>query len=467
MCIIILFIYHIETDRENHMEETIAISDVLVSFFRHFKKIFIFAVALALLLGVLQGVIEIRKALNPAEEDARNEYERDLLALEKTIERSQLALENEREYINDSLWMGLNPYNTYRARIILNVENVEIPKDMVFGQDTNPLDYISNRILNQYVVGWSNLVLPDVIGLTKYTGVEERYLRELVSISTSLGTITITAYESSEADANALATAAYKLITDLTSDVATRSYNHTLVQSAASNKQQISEDIINSQEAHYDKVDGYINRINVAEEDKRKLDAPDSPAVSIIKKIIIGGLAGGVLSAFYYVMKDLFHGTLQSASQLSVAIGLDCLGSLVSESHEKSGFKGRIGKLLDTLIDVLAGEKKYRNSKESLNYLANMTSNTAGQDKLLISSTLDLDESDEAVSKIIKAVKDKGVRAAFSPAISTDPSSLEKLKAADSLMLLESPGKSNCVAVKEAKALADKMGKKTIGFVLI
>lgn len=435
----------------------IAISDIIVSALRHLKQIIFFGIICALVLGCWQGYIEFRKTQITPTSEALEEYERQLRDLNKTIERTNAGLADERQYINESLYMGLNPYGCYMCEINLSMDNIIVPQDMQFGQDVNPADYIAAKIGAQYMTFWDAFDLGPELGLAKYADVEDRYIRELLTVSCNLERITIKAYEKTESDARALAKAAMELLSSKTKDTVSVSYSHKLIQTAIDTKFLISEEIKAAQEKHYDNIDTYIDNISEAEESIKKLDAPDTPTKAVIKKAIIGGLVGVILACIYFVIRDIFKGIMQSAGQLSSYIRLDCLGNI---SDKKSGLYGK-------LMSSFAGEKKYANGNAALEYIVEMVGSAAANGKLLVSSTLAIPADDAKVQSLMTTLKSKGIDAVYGPSINTDPNSLEKLMRSDSLLLIENCGKTILKEGLEAKLLAEKFDKNVVGYVLV
>lgn len=442
---------------QEEREVEITISDILVSFLRNIKQIIIFALICALILGCWQGFIEYKNLSDTTASEAIEEYYRQLRDLEKTIERSNTGLENERKYISESLYMGLNPYGCYLCRIDLSFDDIVVPDEMRFGQDVNPTDYIAEKIRSQYKSLWDAFDLGKELGISKYASVDDRYVRELVTMNSTANGLTITAYEASESDARALAKAALGLIEGVKKDVAAVSYSHKLVETAINTKLQISETMRLDQETHYDNIDTYVDNISEAEESIKKLDEPDTPFRAVLKKVLIGGAVGFVLAAVYFMARSLLKDILQSPGQLTEYSNLVCLGC-----YHKIG-----SNMFDRLIASLSGEKTYASGEDSLLYISEMAKSFSDDERLFVSSTLDIPKDDTSVQSVVSALRAKGINVEYGPSVNTDHESLEHLKESDALLLIESCGKTLIKNADEAKSLAEKLGKKAIGFVLI
>ena len=440
---------------EDNQEIEIAISDVMLILLRHIKKILIFGIICALLFNAVQGIVRSGKKIEEPTSETLGEYERKLSDYERIIERSKAAIENERKYINESIFMGLNPYGSYCTSINLRIDDIQIPEGMLFSQDfSNPKDYITDRIRAQYYQLWDAYDLGSMLGLAKYADVGERYIRELVSIDSSTDGILLCAYGATESDARELAKAAEDLLLSETGGgAASVSYMHSLVETAVSTRLQISDDIRDAQNLHYENINTYIDNISDAEEGINKLE---HPFVRIVKKFLLYGVVGVIAAGAYFVLISVWRGVVQSAAQIQSNTGIDYIGSI---AESKTGLFGK-------LESNLAGEKNYRSGEDALLYIGEMAESFSSG-RVMVSSTLELDENSDAVQKILVALKAKGVDAVFGAAITTNPWSLESLKNSDSLLLIEQTQKTRLCDVTEAKLLSEKLGKKTIGYAMV
>ncbi|MBQ3496969.1 MAG: hypothetical protein IJA73_02465, partial [Oscillospiraceae bacterium] len=175
-------------------EMTISIGDLLAVLVRKGKQIIAIGIVFAILLGAYKG-FSLWRAGNDEEavDMAQFEYEKQLEKQEKIIETAAENAEKTQEYIDNSLWMKVNPYDKCEATIQLMIAGVdENAADMTFAVTETPLDYLVGRITSQYMILWEATDLASALGV--YEGVEDKYLREMVSVQDEdAGVIAITA----------------------------------------------------------------------------------------------------------------------------------------------------------------------------------------------------------------------------------------------------------------------------------
>ena len=238
------------------MEQEISLLDLLAAAVRKGKQIIIFAVIVGLLF-MGYSYLGAHSAKTEEEESfAMAEKEREMRDLQKTVERSEAGIRAEREYINNSLYMQLNPYNIYQTRINYQLTDLSVPLDGSLGMMENPTAYAMDRILARYTLEWNGTDLQTLLNLPGYQNVEDRYLREVITVGNGgNGNLYINTYSTSEAEAEKLAEAAANVLTSLRAEVAKESYTHNLVKVSTVTKQIISEGIRDAQNAHDDALD--------------------------------------------------------------------------------------------------------------------------------------------------------------------------------------------------------------------
>ncbi|MBP5224339.1 MAG: hypothetical protein J6Z38_02000, partial [Lachnospiraceae bacterium] len=115
------------------MEQEISLLDLLAAAVRKGTKIIIFAVIVGLLF-VGYSYLGAKAPKNEEEQAyAMAEKERELRDLQKTVERAEMGIDAEREYIRDSLYMQLNPYNISNTRINYQLTDLNVPLDGSLG----------------------------------------------------------------------------------------------------------------------------------------------------------------------------------------------------------------------------------------------------------------------------------------------------------------------------------------------
>ena len=437
-------------------EMTISIGDLLAVLVRKGKQIIAIGIVFAILLGAYKG-FSLWRAGNDEEavDMAQFEYEKQLEKQEKIIETAAENAEKTQEYIDNSLWMKVNPYDKCEATIQLMIAGVdENAADMTFAVTETPLDYLVGRITSQYMILWEATDLASALGV--YEGVEDKYLREMVSVQDEdAGVIAITAIGDDENAASELANAVYEWMQGVRSTAAQNTYAHTLEKFNEVVKCRIDETMVAEQNALYEQVAGYNDAIIEAENEIKKLDAPSGAVTSIVKMVLIGGVVGVVLACAWYCCKVLFGGKVMSSSHAEQMLKVPFIGSIAPR-------KGLFGRM----ADMICGERVWKDEQQALGYIAQTMKLRAEGKSVLLVSSLSLDEQGETVRKLQNALATGG-EVCCAGDFSHNPDALAMLGACDVVVLLESVDKSGMGDAAKILEFAKECEKPVAGFVLV
>lgn len=438
------------------MEQEISLLDLLAAAVRKGKQIIIFALIVGLLF-MGYSYLGAHSAKTEEEESfAMAEKEREMRDLQKTVERSEAGIRAEREYINNSLYMQLNPYNIYQTRINYQLTDLSVPLDGSLGMMENPTAYAMDRILARYTLEWNGTDLQTLLNLPGYQNVEDRYLREVITVGNGgNGNLYINTYSTSEAEAEKLAEAAANVLTSLRAEVAKESYTHNLVKVSTATKQIISETIRDNQNTHYDALDTYVDDLSEAEKAINKEESATT-STGYIKKLIIGCFAGGVLAALWVMFRSMVRGLAESAEQVASQTGLKYLGNAAS-GKERDPFA--------KLAAIITGEKKWENDANALAYMAERTL-MEGKENLLVTTTGETADASR-IEALLASLKASGLQARYLPAIGTSAETLASLKDMDAVLFAVQKGKTKVPDILAAKQLAEQAGKTAVGYVML
>ncbi len=438
------------------MEKEISLLDLLAAAVRKGKQIIIFAIIVGLL---VMGRSYLAANSSKAEEEesyTMAEKERQLRDLQKTVERAQKGIDSEREYIRKSLYMDLNPYGVYQTRINFLVTNVDVPLDGSLGMMANPTNYAINRIVSDYLLEWTGQDLEKVLSLPEYEGVEDRYIREVVAVGNGDdGNLYILASSASEEGSKQLADAVEKIVTSFTKKVSTQAYGHRLTKISTKTRLAISEGMRDSQNAHYDSLDLYVDELSEAQKAINTMES-EHTGVGYVKKLIIGCLVGGILAALWVVFRSLVRGIAESAEQVAAQTGLQYLGNAAS---------GREKGLFAKLASLITGEKSWSTDEEALSYMAERTA-LEGKGNLLVTTT-GANADPAKVEALLSALKAGGMEAKFLPSIASSAEALASLKDADGVLFAVTKSKTSVPELRTAKTLVEQAGKSALGYVMM
>jgi len=438
---------------------TISIMDILALLIRKGKQIILIAIVLALLLGTFKG-IAMWSSINDVEAvDLRlEEYEQELLKLNREIENATQSAQKQQMYIDNSLWMQINPYDQYVANIYLAISDVdELALDMIFSIEETPLEYMTRKIGTQYHILWAALDLPVALGLPQYANTMDKYLREVVNVGIpSTGTISISALGNSEKEATELAEAACDAVLKLAETVKKNSCDHDIQVYNSTVKNQIDMDMASTQMTHYEQLDGYNDTILEAEGAIKKLDSPDSIQVAVIKNMIIGGLIGGVLACVWYCGKSLLQRRLQSSLHGEGALQVSFIGSLAEQ-------KGVFCKI----ANIFLGERIWKDEEQALEYIIETLKLRAEGKTLLLATSLKGQKCVETVQKLQAALSANGLESLCVDDFARNPNGLVLLRKCDVVVLLEAVDETKLAEAVKTISFAEECNKPVLGMILV
>lgn len=438
------------------MEQEISLLDLLAAAVRKGKQIIIFALIVGLLfLGY--SYLEAHSAKSEEEESyAMAEKEREMRDLQKTVERSEAGIRAEREYINNSLYMQLNPYNIYQTRINYQLTDLSVPLDGSLGMMENPTAYVMDRIIAQYLLEWNGTDLQDLLDIPEYQNIEDRYLREIVDIGNGdNGNLYINVYATSSVDAKKIASAVEDAILKLKNSVALESFPHNLVRVANIDKVIIDYSVRSSQNEHLDAVDDYVDQLSEAQEKMLEL-RDNSLIISCLKMLIIGCFLGGICSSLFIMLRSLFYGFAESSKQMSLLTKLNYIGNVAS--RKEMDFFTR-------LANGITSEKTWISNEDALNYIAERIS-LDERGKVLVTTTDDHVDSVK-VEALISALQSVRIDAKYLPAFGISADALSFMKDADSILFIVQKSRTKVPDILAAKQLAEQAGKTAIGYVML
>lgn len=437
-------------------EMIISIKDLAAILIRKGKSIVLLGVVFALLLGGFQGGLVWKASLAPEASLDQLEYEQELMKLEHTIEGAMQNLSDKEEYLDNSIWMQIDPHNKHTAEVYFSITGVdEIAADMIFGDAITPMDYLLNQIKTQYEVSWSRLNLSEDLGLTAYEGVQEKYIRELVQISfTEANAGCVRAIGRNAVEAKELAEAASEALLNCRKVAAANSYEHDVTRLDVAQRVEIDAEMAARQEAHRTAVLEYNDLILDTKAAMRKLDQPDSVLVAVIKGVIIGGVMGVALACVWFCGKALVDDALLSSAQAEKMLGIPFIGSIASK-------KG-----LEYLASIVSGERIWKDEQQALAYIAETVAMHEVNGTILVVSSSGEKLCDDQIQKLQKTLGSEE-QVLFENDFMHNPKALSAVRNCSAVLLAESSGRTKLREAAEVVQFAGKCGKPVIGFVMV
>lgn len=436
------------------------------------------AVILALILAVLLGGWRARTLFKESKsednspekieeryQEALETYENTKGSLEKQITQAESQLESQQEYNEKSLLMEIDPYNKAVTTINFAITDVdEGAFQQVFRLENTPIDFIISKIQSQYLILWDSLDLHDSLSYAPRAGMEDKYLREIVTLSrVDGGCLTLTVFGTSEREARKLADSAYDCLLELQAVISEGSYLHRFAVLSSVTKILVDEGLGSIQTANLDQIVSYTDNIenlneqleNLSEPEREEVRNPLKIALSAVKYAVLGA-AVGVLLALVLILADyIFRNRAETSRQLEEGLAIPFLGSMAKP-----------GGIWNRLADRMIGERIWPDEAQALQYIssgAKVLLPSSGT--VLLASTLPLDAA--AVQPLVKALESAGRTVRFVGDANRSPEMAENLKACGCVVLLERAGISHWDALTELASMAKSLDRPLSGFLTL
>lgn len=455
--------------------QEIYLTELLALCVRKGRALLAAGLAFAVLLGgwQLQKLLKVSRGPEYSEEkieeryqDAMREYEKKVEELENSIEDEEKALADKQEYLNNSLLMKLDPYNVYETSIYFGFSDIDEAAWAQVHYSNTSLDFVYSKIRSQYVVYWNGMDLPASLNAAGYSGIQDKYMRELLSVSEQDGgMLRIRAVGSSAAETEKVADALYQRFVDLQPTAAQNSYGHSFVLLKRITKSTIDTDLENSQRSNQDDIDSRQTTIEDLQKQLEELKEPDrnegysrSTIIKGTAKYAVVGAVGGVAAAcFAILLYAVMAGVLISSQQMERQLGVTCLGVI----------KGKAG-VFDRWADILSGERRWKDREQAVSYaVRKLETTTAPDSKLLLAIAMHTGKPGDSAEAFKKGLTEHGYQVSCVYDAVHDPAFMDAVKGCDGVVLLEAQWASRLANVADILKLAKAMEKPVQGFVLM
>ena len=400
------------------------------------------------------------------------EYQEELLENQQAIESTKIKIQNTQEYLDNSVLNTIDPYNVPVAQADLYVST---DYKIMPGMDYQNVDY-TDAVLKAYSSLITNSETMDKIA--KAVGMEERYLRELVSVSGDSSTrlLTIRAYGADEATANKILDAFLVRMEDVRPTIQGTVGSHSIAQLTRTSTVSVMTWLRDSQQQNRDDLTNLQNQVTTLEaadrvleqsiEDEQQaleaMELPEKPKEesSMAKMVILGALLGGILACGVVVVKFLLDGMVYSASELNRSTGLPVLGALASDRTKKAG-------KLDAKLYQMEGRPDGSADAEMLCLMAQTIRSRAPEAKnILVTGDLPADQL-EALAAALQATEPlRGQSVTAAESILKAAATVPHVVAADAIVLAADCTVTRTDAVREQNEKIVRLGKQILGCIV-
>lgn len=377
-------------EKQTEYEQEIDLVSLFFAVLHKYRQIFAAAVACAVLFGAVGIFKHVRsqKAAEAASENGEEivrtaeeqKYEEDMVeyraaqtAHDKNVAsynhqlkqneadqaRAEFDIKNAQEYIDKSVLNSLDPYNVNVANAVFYITT---DYKILPGMDYQNPDY-TGAVLSAYS---SLLTSHETIGaIAEQFGMEERYMRELITVSVDSGTrlLTISTEGKDAQQANDIMDAMLKRFAQLYDVIESTVGEHETTQVSLSSTTTVLTSLRDQQQNTRDNMIQLQNNltdlqsnhelleqsIQTADKDFAATEKPKDPkgaGNSAVKYAAIGFLLGAVLVAGATACSFLVEGKVCAADELQKYCGIGVLGTLANDASQKAkGLDAAINKL--------------------------------------------------------------------------------------------------------------------------
>lgn len=452
---------------EERYEPEIDLKDLFFHVLYRWRSVMAVAVACCALLSAYKAA---RMAeLTPEErvpkkvreyELALERYELDKASYEREIGNDLERLEQQREYVEKSVLMRMDPYHMpiASADIFVHLDSTEW-KDLPDNLGLDPTD----GLLKMYTSNFSATL--DWKPIEELTGDEKIYLEEVLEVTVDYNSnaVSVRIVHSDDSLAPKILDIILNQIQDKQNTLANGMGQHTLTIANQSLTYIINQSLAEDQKTNIATIANYERSIieHRAQLDELKENKPSKPfIIGFIKYPIAGFVLGIMLMIVIYGMRYFFDGKLHGNKSLQYKYGYRLLGAF--PRTKKTGFFHCIDRLLDKLSnDYEILEKKEIYKRISLNVV-----NLAGNNKnILVTGTVGIDQLQKIADAIIS--QDEGLTLTVSEDTCQNPETLNALAKCDAVLLVEQIEKSLSSCIRNECADITALAKPVIGYVLI
>lgn len=455
---------------ENY-EQEIDLKDLFFAILYRWRMLLLAAVFGAVVFGGYRGwKINTDKAPAEIETDYEEEieaYNSEQAALEKTIENLRLSIEEQNLYVSEAPQMQINPYNE-----TVSTAEVFIQSELT---DASVID----SLLSAYQYSLLNGEYMD--DLSKEYGMESRYLKELVSVTTKsgkdevydtalnlkqeTGMLYIRVMGTDSQMTGGILSAVLDELNGIGAELSESIGKHELTVTNSFSGEVIDTALLDRQQ----KVRGNINTLknNLTDFETRFKDlslpkadeAVDQGAADVIKYAVIGFIAGGFVVAAIVCAAYILNDKVASDKEIKTRFGLKVLGTFSGKAETRAlGF-------VDRWLHRLAGDDKNWPEEAVLEMISTNVKNYIGEKQNVFITGM---ASEELMEKVRKQLKQDMPALAVCMAGDTIScvSARRMMAECEGIILVEEKAVSKYSSIQQELELANNIGMEVIGVVV-
>lgn len=476
-----------------YKEPVIDLPDVFWNIMLHWRLILL----CAFLCGVLAGAYsELRNRSEASGEEAAESadyYENALKSIDEGIARYQAALTEEQKYLENSLFMQLDPYHLYvtstqyeiRSRTADSAESDLLSLGQAYAAEAVDADFLGKiaekyETETQYIAELILSSTNDVSLMSTMSGTQagtETVEDAEGTAQTEEGSgepatayyLTIEVLGREQEFADDISSAIEEHFTEINGELGY--VKHTIKMRSRTHVQKVNRAYRANQKAVWDRIYDYTDKLVKAATNRENFvtkyesgSAALGQAVqrSTPKYAAVGFLGGLILSIFLLGLFYCHGSTVKSGRDLRERYGLRILGVF-------SGSGGK-GLALDRLIRRKASPDTDGRTEDMCLRItaANIENAIRGRERVVVTGSLAEDTLAATVPKVRDSVAaEERARLDFRPGFLINPDSRKGTEGADGAILLEQKAVTSYAALEEELQLMRDLGVEVLGVVVI
>ena len=453
---------------ESTYEQEINLKDLMFAVLYRWRPIILTAVALALLLGGWRAFSVYRSQnTGAAAQAAYEEYERAVELYEQGKESGERELDSlteriteQQEYLEKSVLMNISPYNVWEAEELLFLDtDYRIMPGMTY---QNP-DY-TDTLLQAYQTALTNMSFLSKV--EKETGIEKRYLKELVTLTTKSRLLSIRVRSGDKETTESIMNEMMKGIREAEKKLQSSIGDHTISEVSSSSDTLIDLTLLDTQKAQNDQLVTLNDRLAAKKDELDKMEEPKAPAASVagalksgIKYAVLGGALGAFLVVFLVCVVFLMSDRLYLGKGLKERFRIPVLGAIPAAGRKQKGVDGLLARMEGRATDDGTG-------KEGVYDLiaAGISGSVDASAALLVAGTALEEEIEETARQLSIKLPDRQVISGGNLLKNADM--LRKLQECGAVVFVERCGHSTYENVGLELEKAAGLKKQVVGFVV-
>lgn len=450
-----------ETKRD---EQVIYLKDLLFSALYQWKKVLLWGVVLAVLLGGFKGVsayksLGSQQVDQAALEQEMESYKTELENLERKLETVNANVEHQQIYLEESLLMKLDAYDHYEVYLsgYLSTDYQILPG--MSHQNPDP----ANSVLRAYGDGLSNDTSTKL--LAEAVDTKPEYLREFLTVHTNhdARSFSVLVKVPDQAVGDKLQESLKQVVTQLQTEISQTVASHTVSIRECYARPVMDQSLLQRQQEAADKLMEFEDVLVDLEEQKSELQPPVAGTVSAtgaVKSAVVFAVLGGALGVMLVVLaawlKHIFGAKVYSRRALTNRTGIKVFGCVKTQTKMNP---------VDAWLRVKEGRNTLPADKQNALMAYSVAAAMGNEGTLQLCGGC----SAQARSAFAAAMGQvsSNIKVCDTGDLLADVSARQTLNQTDCVLLLEQCGVSTYERVQQQMNVVAEHGKKLLGCVLM